>query len=331
MPRWDAHVDESGSRLDASGGQGRFVLVCMAGSPAAISGLVEKIRRLKLELVPGADPANWELHAGDMFHDRGGSPPGSLTTEEKMSIMRRIVAIVCDGDIALFGISIMRQGAGRRGATDARTAERATAILVERLEWLAGAHGGEVTLRVVSDNVRERRRLAMSRALEQRAAGRGPPRGTARAVTGIEFVDSRSSAADAAFGGMFGDTRQKARADGNRGRLRRVGTAGRVIPVPPPLGWLRLLRPPWRAGRGVGVICLWGNPRRQGRPGLPPALSPPFGREADRLPQNRGWPDTGTPGCAGSVRRLRPKSCPPAWRGRCPTNGYTGIPRQARP
>ena len=237
MPRWDAHVDESGSRLDASGGQGRFVLVCMAGSPAAISGLVEKIRRLKLELVPGADPANWELHAGDMFHDRGGSPPGSLTTEEKMSIMRRIVAIVCDGDIALFGISIMRQGAGRRGATDARIAERATAILVERLEWLAEAQGGGVTLRVVSDNVRERRRLAMSRALEQRAAGRGPPRGTARAVTGIEFVDSRSSAAiqaadaiayiinryvggDAAFGGMFGDIRQKARADGSRGGLR---------------------------------------------------------------------------------------------------------------
>ena len=54
----------------------------------------------------------------------------------------------------------------------------------------------------------------------RRAAGRGPPRGTARAVTGIEFVDSRSSAADAAFGGMFGDTRQKARADGNRGGLR---------------------------------------------------------------------------------------------------------------
>jgi len=71
---WVAYVDESGSRVGARGGPGRFVLACVAGSPEAIAGLAESVRRLKLELVPKIDPADWELHAGDMFHGRGGSP-----------------------------------------------------------------------------------------------------------------------------------------------------------------------------------------------------------------------------------------------------------------
>jgi len=209
----------------------------MAGSPAAIARLAESIRRLKLELVPKIDPADWELHAGDMFHGRGGSPLGSMTTEEKMSVMRKVVGIVCDSDAALFGISVVRPGAHKKNATDARLAERATALLAERLGWFANAQGGKMTFRMVSDNVREKRRLAMTKALERRAAGSPPPRGRARPVTRIEFVDSRSRAAiqavdavafainrcvagDEEFDDMFEDIKSRAWSQGDQSGLR---------------------------------------------------------------------------------------------------------------
>jgi len=236
-PEWAAYVDESGSRTGARGEPGRFVLACIAGSPAAIARLAESIRRLKLELVPRIDPADWELHAGDMFHGRGGSPLGSMTTEEKMSVMRKVVGIVCDSDVALFGISITRSGTVKRNTTDARLAERTTKLLVERLGWLAEAQGTVTTLRIISDNVPEGHRLAMERAMCRQAARPRLPYGRERTVIKIEFVDSRSSATiqavdsiayainrclggDAAFGGLFDDIRRKARTDGDRGGLR---------------------------------------------------------------------------------------------------------------
>jgi len=218
MAEWVAYVDESGSGPGARGGPGRFVLACIVGSPTAIAEINERIRRLKLELVPGLDPADWELHAGDMFHDRGGSPLGSMGTQEQMAVMRKIVGIVCDSDVVTFGIVV--KGANMRGKrlTYARVIEHAARLLAERLERLAQGLGEGITLRVVSDNLPERHRLAMERAM---------PRGSTRRTTGIEFVDSLSSATiqavdamayalnrhaggDAAFGVMSRNIRRKA-------------------------------------------------------------------------------------------------------------------------
>lgn len=238
------------------------MLACVAGSPKALAELEEKIRRLKLELAPKADPAGWELHAGDMFHNRGGSILGLLETKKQMAIMRRIVDIVRGCDVVLFYIVVMGTRMHGKRATHARVVEHATALLVERLEQFAQEQGEGVTLRVVSDNAREHQRLAMERALERRATRRSPPLGRRR-VTLIEFADSlsnglvqvadalayiinRHAGGDAAFGEMFRDIRRKTWR--RRGRSERVGvgTAGRVNPEPPPLGAAPYVGLPWR-------------------------------------------------------------------------------------
>ncbi|RNJ71837.1 MAG: DUF3800 domain-containing protein [Thaumarchaeota archaeon S15] len=220
MAEWEAYVDESGSRLSARQGKSRFVLACVAGSPRALGELEGKIQRLKLELVPGADPAKWELHASKMFHNIGDSPLGSMSTEQNMRVMRKIMDIVCGCDVMLFNIVIMGTRMHGKRATDTRIVEHATALLVEKLEQLAAGQGAGTTLRVISDNVLEKTRLAMKRALARRAARRSAPLEGARRVTGIMFVDSRSSAlvqvadaiayiinrhegGDAAFGCLF--------------------------------------------------------------------------------------------------------------------------------
>lgn len=226
MGGWVAYVDESGSSPGARDRPGRFVLACVAGSTEAIDVLAEKIRRLKLGLVPGADPADWELHAGDMFHDRGGSPLGFLGMEKKMSIMRDVVNIVCDSDVVLFEIVVTGASMHGKQVTDTKITEHAAALLVERLERLVQDLGGGTTLHVISDNMRERHRLAMKKSLERWRAGRRSP--GPRAVTGMSFIDSLDSAliqvadaiayvinrhagGDVMFGGLFRDIERKAR------------------------------------------------------------------------------------------------------------------------
>jgi len=225
MAEWVAHVDESGSGPGARGGQGRFVLACIAASPKTIAEIEERIRRLKLELVPALDPADWELHAGDMFHNRAGSPLRSMTVDEKMATMRRIVDIVCDSDAVTFTVVVTGVRTRKKRVGTTRVAGHAMALLADRLEGFAQGQG-RMTLRVVSDNVPEGQRLAMERALERRATG-PTPRRDARAVTGIEFADSMSSAmlqvadamayainrdagGDAEFRRLHGDIRGKA-------------------------------------------------------------------------------------------------------------------------
>ncbi|MCY4252945.1 MAG: DUF3800 domain-containing protein [Thaumarchaeota archaeon] len=220
MTEWEAYVDESGSGLKSEMGPNRFVLACVAGSPKALGELEEKIRRLKLELVPRADPAKWELHAADMFHGRGDSPLGSMSTEQNMRVMRQIMDIVCGCDVVLLNITVMGTRMRGKRVTDVRIAEQATVRLVERLEQLAIERGDGTTLRVVSDNVVERNRFAMRRALARRETRHPALSEGARRVTEIAFVDSRSSAlvqvadaiayiinrhkgGDAAFGCLF--------------------------------------------------------------------------------------------------------------------------------
>jgi len=195
MPEWVCHVDESGNRNGAEGGSDYFVLCGIAGSPGSLGELAERIRRLKLELVPRADPASWELHAGAMFHGRDSSPLGSIGLPKKLAVMRSVVNLVSDSDVVLFKIAVMSKKMRKSGASAARITEQAMALLAELLERLARELGGGTVIRVVSDNTHKKYRLAMERALSRRVTGRVRlPPGGERRVTSIEFVDSRSSA-----------------------------------------------------------------------------------------------------------------------------------------
>jgi len=232
MAEWVAYVDESGSRTDARGGPGRLVLACIVASTETTAEINEKIRRLKLELVPGLDPADWELHAGDMFHNRGGSPLGHMSRTRHMDIMRSIVDIICGSDAVTFGaVALATRKRGKR-ATEAKTVERAMETLVDCLERLAEIKGG-MTIRIVSDNIYEKHRLAMKRALDRRALGRSTrSRAGRRRVTGIEFADSKSSEALQAADGLAYIINRHEGGDARFGGLardidRRTGRPGR--------------------------------------------------------------------------------------------------------
>lgn len=110
-----------------------------------------------------------------------------------MCVIRKIVDIVCGCDIVVFNVVVMGARMHGKRITDDRITEHAT-LLVERLEGFAAEQGGETTPRVVSDNVVERNRLAMKRALMRRATTRSAPFQGTRRVTEITFVDSLSSA-----------------------------------------------------------------------------------------------------------------------------------------
>jgi len=220
MAEWIAYVDESGSKTGARGKPGRFVLACVAGSPSAIAELTRKIRNLKLKLVPRKDPANWELHASDMFHGRSVSPLGSIGKAGQIDVMQKIVDIVCDSDVVLFKVVVTITCGRRKHVTEAKTVERAMEALVDQMEQFA-ERKDDVTFRIISDYVHEKHRLAMKRALERRARQRSmQSRTRKRRVMGIRFVDSRSREAvqavdgvahiinrhvggDILFGGMF--------------------------------------------------------------------------------------------------------------------------------
>lgn len=218
MSVWFAYVDESGSRSSVGGKARNSVLACVVGSPESLKELAERIRRLKLNLRPHADPASWELHTGDMLHGRDRSPLGSMGMDKKMSVMRKIVDIVCDCDIVVFGTVVVAKRARGKKAVDTKVTECATAILVGRLGRFAKELDKGTTLHVVSDNMPETHRLAMKRALVGSDLQR---------VTDIKFVDSRSGAliqvvdaiayiinrhiaGDPEFGEMFEDIRRKA-------------------------------------------------------------------------------------------------------------------------
>lgn len=230
MAGWVAYVDESGSRTGARGKPGWFVLACVAGSPPAIADLAGKIRNLKLGLVPGKDPASWELHAVGMFHDRGGSPLRSIGRDAQMDAMQKIVDIVCDSDIVLFKAVVPAERRQGKRATEAKTVRHATEIIVDQMEKFA-ERKGDVTFRIVSDHVHEKHRLAMKGAIERRAPESSPKSRARRRVTGIGFVDSRSSeivqavdgvayminrnvGGDARFGALARDIERKASREG---------------------------------------------------------------------------------------------------------------------
>lgn len=184
MPEWHAHVDESGGGL---GGHGRRrpVLACVAGSPSPLSELAEKTQRLGLGPVPRAGPAGGEPHAGNMFRGRGGTPLGSMGMKRKMGVMRSVVGIVCACGGAVWGRHCRGKALERRPAR-AGVIRHASALLVERLGRFGQGRGEGTTMRVISDAMPKRRRLAMRGALA-RSGG--------LVVAGMGFVGSRLGAA----------------------------------------------------------------------------------------------------------------------------------------
>jgi len=221
MPELVAYVDESGNRGGVAGEGDHFVLGCVAGDRGALADLAGGLQRLKLSLAPRADPAGWELHARDIMRGRAGPSLRIKAVDDRIGVLRRVVGVVCEHDITLFGVVVKSSEVRWKRARASKNTEYATSLLVERLEGFARAQGHDTTCSVVSDNTFETCRLSMARAVNGPAAGRlSSLRARSRRVTGIAFVDSRTSlfvqaadsvafalnrhaSGDARFGGML--------------------------------------------------------------------------------------------------------------------------------
>lgn len=225
-----AYVDESGAR---GGAEGHFVLACVAGDGDAIARLASGLRGAKLALAPGADPDAWEAHAREIMHGTGAGPLRPRDMRDRVAAIRAIVGAVCASGVSPAAVAVRNSCPGRRGASMAT--RRAVSALVARLEGLAEGLGEGARCRVVSDSVRGGHRADMERALARASRGR---------VTGIEYVDSRSSlpvqaadslayavgrhmAGDARFGEAFAEVERAAWARGGRGGVRVVGAPRR--------------------------------------------------------------------------------------------------------
>jgi len=237
MPGLVAYVDESGNRGGVAGEGDHFVLGCVAGDRGALADLAGGLQRLKLDLAPRADPAGWELHARDIMRGRAGPSLRIRAVDDRIGVLRRVVGVVCEHDVTLFGVVVRSSEVRWKHARASKNTEYATSLLVERLGGFARAQGPDTTCRVVSDNVREKYRLHMTRAVYGPAAGRLSPLRGARRVTGIAFVDSRTSpfvqaadsvafalnrhaGGDARFGGMLESIRGRSWRGGTLSSLR---------------------------------------------------------------------------------------------------------------
>jgi len=230
-----AYVDESGSRSGTGEGGDYFVLGCIVGSPDSLGDLSERIRRLKLELVPNADPMNWELHAVEIMHERGNGILGHMNMKQKLSIMRRIVDVVCDCDVYLFEVVINSAELHRKHAKESKITRYAMARLMDLLEKFVEGQGLSATCRIVSDNTLEKHRLAMKHALDQHVRRLTSSGGGASRLAGIEFIDSKSDAIIQAVDTIAysvrrhegGDTRFRELREAIRRKTRRCKRGGR--------------------------------------------------------------------------------------------------------
>lgn len=211
MEGWAAHADESGSEPGARGEPGRLVLACVAGSPAATAEPAGKTRNPRRGPFPDKDPAGWELHAAGMFHNLANPPLGSIGRGAQTAIMQKIVDIVCGSDVVLFTAVVPVARKGKRHSK-ARAARHAMGILACQMEQFAGRKG-DVAFHMVSDHAHERHRLAIKGALGRQEPGRHVKSRAGKGVTGIEFVDSRSSEATQAVDGVACATSRRAGGD----------------------------------------------------------------------------------------------------------------------
>ena len=148
-------VDDSGStRPHRAGARGISVHILsgLIVHERDLHGARESINDVKRDLFAGFDPERWELHAYDMWNNKGdfSGKDRTLNLEKKKEAFSRAVEGIAKSGATLVSVAIWKdrlpagQGSPRIRALSCR-------LLVERFEAYLGAKGGRDLGMVVSD------------------------------------------------------------------------------------------------------------------------------------------------------------------------------------
>jgi len=144
-------VDSSGNPRSRSGDDAYYTLVGLTGGPRALGALSTALYGLKVGLVPGMDPLSWELHGVRITHRRKYYPLRPRTEAGRLDVFGGFTRIMCESDVALFGVAIDNGRAYSEFGADVGITDRAWTLLLERYELFMRYQGGGFLGHVVSD------------------------------------------------------------------------------------------------------------------------------------------------------------------------------------
>lgn len=99
--------------------------------------LESNLTSLKEELLPQLDPTKWELHAADIWNNRGffKKPELHINFEKKKEIFLKVCKLVCESDVILFNVIILKDKLKDKYSTP-KPKEYSWTLIVERFEHL---------------------------------------------------------------------------------------------------------------------------------------------------------------------------------------------------
>lgn len=164
MAGWTLYMDESGSAGDR---RGHYVLGCLAGKPAELARLEDRLYYLKLGISPRRDPGSWEIHSNKIM--TGYSPIGVRDDRKKLEVLDAVVNLVCRSEVMLLGVAVVNELIRRYDVGDG--VYHALTFILERFELLLRTRGGGETGHMVSDMMRLGTRIKADRVFAATARG----------------------------------------------------------------------------------------------------------------------------------------------------------------
>jgi len=191
---WPLYADSSGNPRRREGPDAYYTLGCLTGRPEALARLADMVYALKLGLVPERDPNTWEVHSVRITHGHKYYPLRPRTRARRLAVFRAFVRLICESDVALFGVAIGNREVYGEFGLDANIMDRAWTFLLERFELFLRYQGADSTGHVVSDKTGGADMQHIHALVSSSVRLRNPISGvrTSR-IAGVEFVDSFDS------------------------------------------------------------------------------------------------------------------------------------------
>lgn len=189
-------VDDSGNTRPhraGSSGISVHVLCGMIVHERRLHDARAAISNAKRDVFPELDPGSWELHAYDVWNNRGdfsGKDHG-LNLEKKREVFSKAVGAITASGAALVGVVIWKNRL-LGGHDSSRIRTLSWGLLAERFEAYLGSKGGDNLGLIVSDASNGANEEGIRTALRAAVAGIGKNKRPMRLVMDdIIFKDSR--------------------------------------------------------------------------------------------------------------------------------------------
>jgi len=97
----------------------------------------EKLTELKKEIFPQLLPNEWELHAAEIWNNRGffSDPELKVNFDKKKEIFSKVLELICNSELQIINIIILKDKLNQKYVTP-KAMEYSWTLLVERFEHL---------------------------------------------------------------------------------------------------------------------------------------------------------------------------------------------------